>query len=190
MQVRCLPWAPNENSMEENIFAQNIQRYKNSKELSSGLLTAYAIYSARSEFPNPRPGSRDTLEGLNETERTEVAVAVRDINQLARKFEVVRWMTIQKAINDYNSGIAGYSSDFKVLALATAGRLLITVSDSKPQGQGKFGGAWISLIGQDDNPGHMGVQGLCATKEEALGLLNAAVDDMPELTRSNEVGII
>jgi len=173
--------------MEDNWFAPNIKRYKESKELSSGLLTAYVIHRERDG--RIRPGSKDTLAGLDETERTEIAVAVRDIEQLARKFEVVRWMTIQEAVDDYG-GVAGKTSDFKVLALATAGRLLVTISDSKPQGQGKFGGAWVSLIGEDGNPGRMGIQGLCATKEEALGLLDAAIKDMPKLKKDNEVGII
>jgi len=71
-----------------------------------------------------------------------------------------------------------------------AGRVLLTLQDRYPQGnpQSKFGGAWITLI-FDETADHCrdGVQGYCATFEEAMGLLNAAFDNFPALKRDDEV---
>ncbi|MHA2280028.1 MAG: hypothetical protein ACXAC5_04010 [Promethearchaeota archaeon] len=150
----------------------SIERYRENKELTSWLLMDLAI------------GKLD-----NEKEYSEIKIASDQITQRAKKFEVVRWMKIQRLVDEYN-GISGQTDDFKVAAMATAGRLLITISDTKGPGKGKFGGAWISLIGEDGNPGRMGVQGLCATEEEALGLLDTAIEQLPEMKNADDLSIM
>jgi hypothetical protein len=155
-------------------FDYNIERYKKAKELTSGLLIASALNCID--------------ENLSKNECYEIRNSIESIKRRAKKFEVMRWMEIQHLVDQYN-GISGQTLDFKVAAMATAGRLLITISDTKGPGEGKFGGAWISLIGEDGNPGKMGIQGLCATKEEALGLLDSAIEQLPEMRDTNNLSI-
>lgn len=77
------------------------------------------------------------------------------------------------------SPAAGHSyknDDFKILMLGSAGRVLVTVSDTRPQSDplSKFGGANITLI-YDDSSAHPrgGIQSHVGTQKELLGLIEA-----------------
>ena len=65
---------------------------------------------------------------------------------------------------------------------------MITIQDTKVKGKGKFGGAMITLITADgDVAAKLGVQGIWATKEEAIGLLWHAVYKLPKLKADSKV---
>jgi len=160
---------------KENPYEYNFEQYKKEKELTSRLLIA----STLDKLGPP----------LTKDECGDIKYSIKQVTQRARKFEVVRWMEIQHLVDQYN-GISGETPDFKVAAMSTAGRLLITISDTKGPDKGKFGGAWISLIGEDGNPGRMGVQGLCATKDEALALLDIAIKSLPTMRNDDGLGIM
>lgn len=92
------------------------------------------------------------------------------------------------AIEHSDSGVHGKASDFEVLGIESAGRGLITIKDANPSG--KFGGAWVSLIYDATSPKRrLGVQGLCATEAEAIGLINAFSTECPKLNESAGVQI-
>ncbi len=72
--------------------------------------------------------------------------------------------------------------DFKAMLMGSAGRVLLTVRDSRASGHpdAKFDGANITLIFDEDakHP-RGGIQSLCGTKSECLGLLKALRDSYP-----------
>ncbi len=82
------------------------------------------------------------------------------------------------------NGFTGESEFFKVVAGTMIGRGMITISDKFAQSNKncKYGGAYISLITEEasDKP-RMGIQGLCATKDEAMRLLKDAMANWPEM---------
>lgn len=99
----------------------------------------------------------------------------------ARQWEERHWIG-EGCLQGYyrRSSSRGHSAEtgtLKALLWGSAGRVLLTLKDTLPAGhpEGKFGGAWITLI-FDESADHCrgGVQGYCATAEEALGLLDAA----------------
>jgi hypothetical protein len=78
--------------------------------------------------------------------------------------------------NSPSAGHSYYCDDFKILMLGTAGRVLTTISDTRPQNdpKSKFGGAHITLIFDEtaDYP-RGGVQSHIGTQKELLGLIEA-----------------
>lgn len=87
---------------------------------------------------------------------------------------------LQKICYQSDGPLLGQHEDFEILMLSSAGRVLLTIQDAKPQG--KFNGAWITLVFDEtaDYP-RGGVQGQCGTKDELLALLKASSDNLPEL---------
>jgi hypothetical protein len=72
----------------------------------------------------------------------------------------------------------------KVMTGGSAGRVLLTIEDRYPQGDPKsiYGGAHITLIFDESAQWPRGgVQGHCATKDEAIRLIQACIDYMPSL---------
>jgi hypothetical protein len=92
-----------------------------------------------------------------------------------------------KAVKTYyekspSAGHSYYCLDFKILMLGTAGRLLTTISDTRPQEhpQSKFGGAHITLIFDETSKDPRGgVQSHVGTQKELLDLI--AVYRRPEV---------
>lgn len=74
------------------------------------------------------------------------------------------------------AGHSYYCDDFKILMLGSAGRLLTTISDTRPQSdpKSKFGGAHITLIFDETSKDPRGgVQSHIGTQKELLGLIEA-----------------
>ena len=91
----------------------------------------------------------------------------------------------------YNS-FTGKTDKAKFLAGGSAGRYLVTVQDhyGKDDERNSFGGAWISMIFDETAEWPRGgLQSLCATREEGLGLVQEAIDNMPEMAEDREVFI-
>ena len=120
----------------------------------------------------------------------QIARDVDDIHAKGREFEVKHWLpTLRQYYNKSDGrGHCGEGDGWKALMWGSAGRVLLTLSDVKPKGIGKFGGAWITLIFDDSaDYARGGIQGLCATKGEALALLQVAIDNLPEMKADKEV---
>ena len=126
-------------------------------------------------------------------ELVQIAHDCDEIHAKGREFEEKHWLPkLRKYWNDSTErGHGATTEDWKILMSGAAGRVLITLQDTKPQGQGKFGGAWITLIFDDSaDYARGGIQGMCATKEEALGLIQAAIDNLPEIKADSEVHLL
>ena len=122
--------------------------------------------------------------GKNETVLRKVFDDMEEVKTHMKAFETKHWLPwIQKYYNE--SDDRGHKCSLKecdVLLWGCAGRVLITVKDKYPKGnpKSKFGGAWISMIfDETSKEARGGIQGLCATKEEAIALLEAAME-MPK----------
>jgi hypothetical protein len=127
----------------------------------------------------------------------EVAAKNKKIIARAREFEKKHWIG-SKGLQGFlkrapGNGQSGETKTFKAMIYATAGRVLLTIQDKYPQGnpKSKFGGANITLIFDETSPVcRGGVQSYCATFEEAMGLLNAAYDNFPQMKRDDKVSVI
>lgn len=100
---------------------------------------------------------------------------------------------LQKLYHDSPSrGHKGVHDDFIVMMWGSAGRVMITIQDSKPVNEGgKFNGAWISIVFDEDaDYPRGGLQGQCGTKEELLGLLKASSESLPELKPNDNISMI
>lgn len=99
---------------------------------------------------------------------------------------------LREAINDYNGWGSTQTPSMKIMLGSSSGRVLLTLQDRFPQGdpQGIYGGAWISLIFDEsaDRP-RGGIQGHCATKKEAIGMIQAITNEMPILQHNPSLAI-
>lgn len=90
------------------------------------------------------------------------------------------------------SGCSAELPKMKIMMLSSAGRVLLTLQDRFAQNHPEsiYGGAWVSLI-FDESSGYPrgGVQGQCATRDEAVSLIQAVIDDMPLLTSDEGIRI-
>jgi len=99
---------------------------------------------------------------------------------------------LQKSMEEFNSWGSATPDKMKVSMGASAGRVLLTLRDRYAQDHPEsiYGGAWISLIFDESalNP-RGGTQGQCATKDEAIGLIQAVIDAMPKLEHNSDLRI-
>jgi len=73
-----------------------------------------------------------------------------------------------------SGGLSAEVGSMKAMMLSTAGRTLLTCQDN---GSGKFGGAWVTLIFDETSEyPRGGIQGFCATENEAVCLLYNAIE--------------
>lgn len=80
----------------------------------------------------------------------------------------------------------------KIMMGGSAGRVLLTIQDRYSQGDPRsiYGGAWVTLIFDETSEyPRGGVQGHCATKDEALRLIQDCIDYMPALFPDNTLCI-
>ena len=99
---------------------------------------------------------------------------------------------LQKSIDDINGWGSAELPGMTVKLGSTAGRVLLTLQDRHPQGhpESKYGGAWISLIFDETAKWPRGgIQGQCATRDEAVGLIQAVIDEMPILKHDKTLAI-
>jgi hypothetical protein len=119
-----------------------------------------------------------------------IAIAGEDIQTAARAFEKAVWLpTIQPYYAASETrGHSGIGNGFKALLWGSAGRVLLTIQDIERHGL--FNGAWVTLIFDETaKEPRGGVQGLCATRDEAVDILRAATDGMPALSPDSNVTI-
>jgi hypothetical protein len=99
---------------------------------------------------------------------------------------------LQETLAEHRSHLSAELPKMKVMMGASAGRVLLTLQDRFKQGDPEsiYGGAWVTLI-FDETAGHPrgGLQGQCATRDEAVALIQAVIDDMPKLVEDQEVWI-
>jgi len=99
---------------------------------------------------------------------------------------------LQETLAEHRSHLSAELPKMKVMMAASAGRVLLTLQDRFKQGhpEGIYGGAWVTLIFDEDS-GHPrgGLQGQCATRDEAVALIQAVIDEMPVLKPDNDVRI-
>lgn len=97
---------------------------------------------------------------------------------------------LQETFSKCVSSISADLPKMSVLMGSSGGRVLLTLSDQFPKGhsEGIYGGAWVSLIFDEkaEYP-RSGVQGQCATRDEAIDLIQAVIDNMPKLTQNDNI---
>lgn len=99
---------------------------------------------------------------------------------------------LQQTMEAQNYWGSAELSHVKVTMGSSAGRVLLSIQDrfGGNHPESKHGGAWISLIFDESAVWPRGgVQGLCATKDEALGLLQTIIDNMPLLQPNPNLAI-
>lgn len=172
---------------------EQVEEYKRNGEISTSLMIdasmcAYHVKEGNS-FARLRTEVRHHYE-LYMHQLCHIAEDVEEIHKKEREFEEKHWLPrIRKYWNDSSArGHSFVTEDWKALMWGSAGRVLITIQDTKPKERGKFGGAYISLIFDDSaDYARGGIQGICATKEEAMALMQVAIDGLGDFTPDNEV---
>lgn len=167
---------------------ERIDQYERTKEITTSLLMDATLDDA---MLHSKGSLSDKEARVPSMVRDDIMRTMEACDQLIGEFRRRHWMGgLCKQIYDARHGLSGEAGGMKVLAMASAGRVLITIKDAKPRGRGTFGGALITLIGADgDITSRLGVQGLCATKEEAIALLWHAVYEMPKMRMDKKVGL-
>jgi hypothetical protein len=173
----------------------DLRRFRETRTLTSRVTLQAALVCHDLDNPGGRPRRyRETPE--QQVTYREINDQMKEVEAAARRFEQTWLNEIRpRYVEAKTSGMSGDGVGFKVMLLGTAGRLLITIQDRWKQGHSasKYGGGWISVITSDDeeggNPGRMGIQGLCATKEEAVALLTDAAERCPLMMEDQEVSI-
>lgn len=171
-------------------------KYHATKEITTSLMIDASLHDCRVQDGRWSGLRTDVLEySLKHYETLrEIAKAVEAISAKAREFERVCWLgKIQSYYS--NSTARGHSRTHdgcKMMLWGCAGRVLLTLQDKYPQSDRRaaYGGANLTLIfDETSEEARGGVQSLCATKEEALALLQAAMDAPMEFTADKAVTV-
>lgn len=168
-----------------------VEEYRRNGEISTSLMIdasmcAYHVKEGRM-FEGLRTEVKHHYE-LHYHTLCKIAEEVEEIHAKGREFEEKHWLPrIRKYWNDSSArGHSFVTEDWKALMWGSAGRVLITIQDTKLKG--KYGGAYVSLIFDDSaDYARGGIQGICATREEGLGLVQAAIDGLGDFKEDNEV---
>lgn len=153
---------------------RHAERWPNDHVLRSSLLTHAALNHNEVEQGKAQRHSDATHTALE-----EVYASYNRLHDLVKKtFEPVVWFGgLQKRVQD--SKVRGLKMKYKLkkdrwwknahmLVWSSAGRVLMTLEYRD--------GTHITLIAaEDESAPRMGIQGICATEQEASDLLNAAV---------------
>lgn len=116
----------------------------------------------------------------------------KEVEEAVQRWVEVNFRSVQAYYNKSKfKGHSATTKDLKILVFGCAGRLLITIQDKRGVGEGRYDGAWITIIGPDlpHEKARPGVQGLAARKEEALALLRDTMK-LPALSVDKGVSII
>lgn len=177
---------------------EGIWEYKKTGEMTSRLVVQAVLAKCAFGYKDGLSNLRRTTAAFYEQQKEtllEIAAKNDQITERAREWELKHWFGgLQKMYKDSPArGHSGHNRVCKVLLWGCAGRVMVTISDryNKDNKKSKFGGAWISLIFDEDSPtARGGVQGYCATLEEALGLLDASSKDLPALKPDKKVTML
>lgn len=88
---------------------------------------------------------------------------------------------------------SGVTKSAKIMLGSSAGRVILTVQDRYNRGDPKsaYDGAHLTMIFDGTSEYPRGVlEGLCASREEALGLVQEAIDNMPVMKQDDQVFIV
>ncbi len=167
-------------NIKENICyvcdrVDSVNEYKKSGIIATRLMTQAVmarihferddLNSLRAEVANFERSNRDTL--------LEIASATDEIEKLVRKFEEDHWLRyIKKYWNKSDDRGHHFTLPSKAVAMmwGSAGRVLITLENKK---------ADISMIFLDEESQltpNGGIQGINATKDQAIALLTEAIN--------------
>lgn len=141
----------------------------------------YAL-EARNGFNDLRKEYREHYQANKDT-LIQIANDVEEIGAKEREFEEKHWLN--KLQNYYRkSDGRGHSSEtehYKALLWGCAGRVLLTIDD-------KHSDATITLIfDETSKEARGGIQNICATKDQAMKLLQAAIDNFPAMKTDDKV---
>ncbi len=176
---------------------ERIRNYKKTGEMNSSLVMDAVLAQHRFGSKNGFDGIRSEIAAYYRNfkkELLEIAEKNDRITKSARKWEKIYWLgKLQKYYKENSArGHSAQTETTKVLLWGSAGRVLLTLQDRYPAGnkKSKFNGAWITLI-FDESADYCrgGVQGYCATVEEAIGLI-ASVHPLPEVKPDNKVSLL
>lgn len=163
-----------------------VEEYQATGTISTSLWIDATLYHSRKDDGQGFDNLRDSVRYFYERSQEHLSKVfhdMEDVNKLMKEFETRHWIPwLCDFYKDESGGFTYKGDGFKASLLGSCGRVLLTVRDIYPQENpnSKYGGAWLSLIFADgDKSGNGGIQGLCATKEEAIGLLKALIA-MPE----------
>lgn len=170
-----------------------LENYIRSGEITTRLMMEGSMASYYVKEGHGFDGLRTEVRHIYEIYKDALLQIGRDVEEVhnkGREFEEKHWLPKLQAYYQ-NSPARGHSfatKDWKVLMWGSAGRVLLTFQDAKPQGKGKFGGAHVTLIFDETaDYARGGVQGICATKEEALGLIQVAINGLGDMTPDKDV---
>lgn len=173
---------------------EKIKQYLENGELGSQILmdaTSCAFYVL--EAKNGLDGLRQEYQTYYNKHMPTLLKINRDykkIEEAGRELELAWWFpTLQEYYNSHGErGHSAQGDEYKALLWGCAGRVMLTLQDNDPNGKGKYNGAWVTLIFDEDSPEPRGgIQGLAATKDEALGLIKAAMKEQPKMEPDKDV---
>jgi hypothetical protein len=164
-------------------------KFNQDKEITTDLLMDCSMDRIRLESRGSLKAEEALVDSCirDHVERTQKAM-----DELIGEFRRRHWMggLCKRIEHSTYRGLSGKTRDFEVLTYAMAGRVMITIKDRKPKGKGKFGGGMVTLITADgDITARLNIQGICATAEEAIGLLWHATYHLPVLKVDKKVSI-
>jgi hypothetical protein len=159
-----------------------LDAWKATGELSTGLVTHCLIQKVRLE---------SCPEKWDDTPFRKICDQVEEIQGALDRWGKNHWKDVrEKYVGSKSRGHSGRRGGLKALVWGCAGRLMVTLEDTKPVGKGKYNGAYVSIIGCDEGNSSVGLQGIAATKEEALVLLRDATENWPEIKPDQKVRLI
>jgi hypothetical protein len=163
---------------------ERMDKYLESGEITTSLMTDAILTECDEKFGKV-PKNKEFYDKVN--------ADLKEIFESVVEFSNMIWIPkirpyIQKA--EYK-GHERTHPTFKIMAYAMCGRVMVTIQDRYGQAdeRNKFGGANVSLIGAEDGDGGIGLNALCATKQEAIGLIKSACNRWRDLEPEPDVRI-
>lgn len=169
---------------------ERIQNYIKTGEISNYLWIEATLYI----YSSDKTSLRKEFQAFGAKYEHELTTICNDMNLVylvMQKFEEKHWLSWIRQYYQKSASRSHISHgiNFDVLMYGLAGRVIITLQDASKDR--KFGGAWISLIfGENLMDGRVGIHSLCATKNEAIDLLKAALDDIQPFVVDNDISLI
>lgn len=169
-----------------------VSNYLKSQEISTSVWSAasscrYYAQEVPEGFSRLREEYREYYTRHKDT-LIKIANDMDEVCSVMKAFENEVWLPRLKRYYSEadDRGHEGDGGNYKAMLWGCAGRVLLTLEDKEPDGP--FGGAWITFIfDETSEEARGGVQGLCATKSEALSLIAAARAKFPDMAPAPEV---
>lgn len=148
--------------------AEKLREYLDTGVLTSSLMTRATIESVRREYGKgvANPTQRDLL--------ARAWAATEAIQRAAKEFERVVWFggfAEQERAAKHRGWRAAFDlagEQHKVLVWSCAGRVVFTIEPDDESRQTSV------ICAEDENRSTMGIQGVCATEQQAIAMLHGA----------------